>query len=95
MRAEETLLVTVRALAGERARLDRAERRAMVEFNAAHKRFFPHDSKTLDEVIDAEIPLDHGFGIDLEETSSPEETPVAADKPTSDIFGKIKSWLGA
>lgn len=93
MKAEESLLAMVKELAAKRAELNRAEREAMTAFNAAHNKHFDHDFQRLDKIIDARIPLDHGFGVELEETSSAEESSAA--KPTSGIFGRIKSWFGA
>ncbi|KAG9656245.1 hypothetical protein KCU64_g6002, partial [Aureobasidium melanogenum] len=92
MKAEEDLLVTVRELAVKRAELLRVEREAMTAYEAAHKQL-PTRTSELDKVIDANIPLDHGFGVEWKETSSVEGTSSA--KPTSGIFGRIKSWFGA
>ncbi|KAH0339046.1 hypothetical protein KCU81_g7378, partial [Aureobasidium melanogenum] len=92
MKAEEALLVTVRDLAAKRAELLRVEREAMTAYEAAHKEL-PTLTSELDKVINANIPLDHGFRVELKETSSVEGTP--SPKHASGIFGKIKSWFGA
>ncbi|KAH0032614.1 hypothetical protein KCU78_g2606, partial [Aureobasidium melanogenum] len=92
MKAEGDLLVTVRELAAKRAELLRVEREAMTAYEVAHKQL-PTRTSELDKVIDANIPLGHGLGVEWKETSSVEGTSSA--KPASGIFGRIKSWFGA
>ncbi|KAG9513995.1 hypothetical protein KCV07_g8427, partial [Aureobasidium melanogenum] len=92
MKAEGDLLVTVRELAAKRAELLRVEREAMTAYEVAHKQL-PTRTSELDKVIDANIPLGHGFGVEWKETTSVEGTSSA--KPASGIFGRIKSWFGA
>ncbi|KAH0376888.1 hypothetical protein KCU92_g9559, partial [Aureobasidium melanogenum] len=92
MKAEGDLPVTVRELAAKRAELLRVEREAMTAYEVAHKQL-PTRTSELDKVIDANIPLGHGFGVEWKETSSVEGTSSA--KPASGIFGRIKSWFGA
>lgn len=85
-KAEESLLTTVKDLAAKRAELDRVEQEAMTAYEAAHKQL-PARTSELGMSIDANIPLDYGFGFESKETSSA--------KPTSGVFGRIKSWFGA
>ncbi|CAD0085350.1 unnamed protein product [Aureobasidium vineae] len=79
MKAERKLLNTLKEVTAKRAELERVEREAMDAFEEDHKQ--------LHKAIDANIPLNPEFGINLEETSS--------TKPASGIFGRIKDWFGA
>ncbi|CAD0098535.1 unnamed protein product [Aureobasidium mustum] len=76
-KAEESLLATVKELTAKRAELDRVEREAMTAYEAAHKQL-PARTSELGMSIDANIPLDYGFGLESKETSSA--------KPTSGVL---------
>lgn len=82
-KAEERLLATVKEVAAGRAELARVEQEAMDRFCEVHKQFSARNFTDLDRIVDANISLEYGLGIDSGDALSIEPVNFVSEEAST------------